>query len=386
MGRFMDWVLGATPTLVADSTTVIPSWGGGDRSQIASLPVAIAEAFGINPSSESVTRAEAMKIPTVKRGRQVIAGTLGAASLVATRTRAGNPPERITISLLNQPDPNATRQYTLTWTIDSLIFYGVAWWRILKRNAFNFPEQAEWISPSRIVVSPSTGEIRIDGEVVTNPEKHLIRFDGPDEGILFSGAVTLKTALLLEAAVRRYARLDIPLGFLQDEEGTLEEDETQELLNAWEAARIKRSTGYLPKGLKYVNPMFNAEQLQLGDARNFQSQEIARLMNLPASTVNAPTNDSLTYSTTESNRRELVDMTFAPYQQAIEQRLSMGDVTPNGTVVAFDLGKFLRGDMKTVVETGAAAVREGLMTVDEVRTEWLNLPPMSKEVSDGGDA
>lgn len=364
------------PTAEAD-LYVLPTWQGGDKSQVESLPPSIAEAFGINLSSSRVTRTEAMSIPAVRKGRQVIAGTLGAAPLVANRIRAGKSPERIERQLLIQPDPAVTRSFTLTWTLDDLIFYGVSWWRVLEFDAFNFPKRAERVHPTRIRIDFANGRIYLDGKLVTD-NRELIRFDGPDEGILTYGAVTLKTCLLLEAAVRVYAKMDIPLGYLQDEEGQLLDDEVQTLLDGWERSRKTRSTGYIPRGLSYKNPSFNAEQMQLADARGFQAQEVARLMNLPASTLNAPTNDSLTYATTEGNRRELVDLTFAPYIASIEQRLSMPDVTPQGTTAGFDLGKFLRGDIKSVIETGKAAVESNLMTVDEVRTQWLGLPPTNE--------
>lgn len=368
------------PLLSKEATAdlyVLPSWTGGDVAQSSLLPVGIAEAFGISVSSDRVNREEAMSIPAVRRGRQIIAGTLGAAPLIGMRNRAGNAPEKVSRQLLTQPDPNVSAAFTFTWTLDDLLFYGVAWWRVLEFDEQNFPKRAERLHHSRIRVDITRGEVYVDGAKVTNP-REIIRFDGPDEGILKYGARALKTALLLENAVRNYARMDIPLGLIVDEMGGLTLTEAQQVLDEWETARAKRSTGYLPQGLKYVNPSFNAEQLQLGEARGFQAQEIARLLNLPASYINAPTNDSLTYATTESNRRELVDMTFAPYIAAIEQRLSMGDVTPTGTRVAFDLGKFLRGDMRSLIEMGKAAVDSGLMTVNEVRTEWLGLPEMTE--------
>lgn len=381
MGRITDWLFPPLPTATADMTVTVPPIRG-DVAQVSHLPAEVAAAFGINTFSDSVNRKEAMSIPAVRRGRQVIAGTLGAAPLVCIRERAGQAPEKVPNPLLTQPDPNVTMAYQMTWTIDDLIFNGVSWWKKTKYGADGKPIQASRVAPERVTVDPVRGILRIDGEE-QRPED-IIRFDGPDEGILTTGTRALKTALLLEEAVRKYARMDIPLGLIMDEVGQMTADEVVAFLDSWELARLTRSTGYLPQGLKYENPNFNAQQLQLGEARGFQAQEIARLMNLPASAINAPTNDSLTYATTESNRRELVDMTFAPYEVAIEQRLSMNDVTPNGTKVLFDLGKFLRGDIKSVMETGKAAVESGLMTVNEVRTEWLGLPAIENEENPNG--
>jgi len=372
--------MGGEPHYSKSDMTVIPAQSG-DVAQVAHLPASVAQAFGINTLFDNVDRRLALSIPAVRRGRQVIAGTLGAAPLVCTRTRAGNAPERVFRQLLSQPDPNLTLSYTLTMTVDDLLFNGVSYWRVLEFGSDKYPSRAERVAPDRIRITE--GQIFIDDKPVTDRE--VIRFDGPDEGILFHGSRALKTYLLLEEAVRNYARLDIPLGVLRDTKGNLTQTEVQELLDAWEVARKKRSTAYIPDGMEYDNPTFNSEQIELGAARGFQAAEIARLMNLPASYINAPTNDSLTYSTTESNRRELVDMTLAPFIIAIEQRLSMPDVTPNGTVVTFDLGKFLRGDIKSVMDTAKVAVEAGLLTVNEVREEWLSLPPLpeTKEPTDG---
>lgn len=364
----------ARDTLTADTSVVLPSWSGSrDVSQVASLPQEVAQAFGINTDFDRVTYDQAMSIPAVRQGRNTIAGKIGSTPLVCIRVRAGKAPERVERAFFKQPDSNCPLATTLTDTVDDLIFWGVSYWFVANRDAQGYPSQAARIHPSRVAMDYHAGVVRIDGQVVD--WRNIIAFRGPDRGLLYHGARTLKTALMLEEAVRRYARMDVPLGLIEDEQGAMLEDEIQEFLNSWEVARSTRTTGYLPNGLKYTNPGFNPQQIELGDARGFQAAEIARMLNLPASAINAPTNDSLTYSTTVENARELVDLTFAPFRAAIEGRLSMPDVTPLGTSVYLDFSEWLRGDMKTVVETGAAAVNAGLMTVDEVR-EWMRLGPM----------
>lgn len=366
-------------TLTAAEPYRLTSWGG-DVSQVANLPSSVAEAFGINVSSDVVTRKEAMTVPAVRRGRAVIAGTIGSAGLVAIRERAGNPPERVTRQILTQPDRNVTRSWQLTWTVDSMMFYGLGWWRVTERGADKLPARGEWVANYRVSITPG-GTVLVDNQEV--PDRDLIRFDGPDEGLLTTSARALRTYILLEEAVRKFARLDVPLGWFEDQVGAMDETEVKTYLDAWEAARKSRTTGYVPQGMKYNLSPWSAGQLQLSEARGFQAAEIARALNLPAVYVNAPTGDSLTYATTESNRRELVDISLAPFITAIEQRLSMPDVTPIGTTVHVDLGKFLRGDLKSVLEAGEIAVRAGLMDADEVRTDWLNLPPRNQEASSG---
>lgn len=364
---------------------------GTDADQVRSDPAAAA-AFGINLDSDTVDRATAMTIPSVRRGRQVIAGTLGAAALVGHRANADGTVTDVTgeRQLLVQPDPNVTRQWVLTWTVDDLVFHGVSWWRILSTDPEGYPRTAEWISRDRIRVDVGNRSVYIDGKYV--PDRKLIRFDGPDEGVLTYGGRSLRTCLLLEEAVRKFAKLDVPLGYLALAEGAPELDTTpgsadptdpQEkrsqvdaLLDAWEEARRFRTTAYMNRAITYDTVQFDAEQTQLPAARAFQSAEMARLLNLAPRWVNAPSGDSMTYSTTAADRADLVDTSLSGYIAAVEQRLSMGDVTPRGTTVRFDLTRFLRGDTKTALETAEIAVRLEAMTSDEVRTDVLGRTPL----------
>lgn len=353
----------------------LTSWTGG-ASQLTNLPTTIAEAFGINTgtTSDRVSRKEAMSIPAVRRARQVIAGTLGSTRLIAHRTVNGAA-QRIDRAIVTRPDPNATREWMLTWTIDDLMFYGVAFWYVTGRDSLGYPVTAVRIDPTRINLT--AGSLTIDGQPVSSSS--LIRFDGPDEGLLTTGARSLRTYIMLEDAVRKFARLDVPLGFFEDSVGGLEVTEVQSFLNTWESARAVRTTGYVPPGLSYKTPGFKATDIELTAARQAQATEVARLTNLPASYLNAPAGDSLTYNTTEAARRELVDISFAPYSAAICARLSMPDVTPTGTDVDFDLGDFLRGDLAATLAAAKIAIDAGLMTPDEIRRDWLHLPPKAQE-------
>lgn len=374
MGRLADTLQRLWSGDVAAAAYTLPSWSG-DVAQVASLPSEIAEAFGIYTGTDRVTRKQAMAIPAVRRGRQVIAGTIGGAGLVATRRRGTTPPERVTLPLLTQLNPNVTNAWMLTWTVDTLLFYGVAWWLVTARDQLGYPTSVVWVQPYRVQVSHD-GKVLVDNQ--PTPDRDLIRFDGPDEGLLVHSSRAIITYTALEDAVRKFARLDVPLGWFEDTECSLEATERQVLLDSWETARRARTTGYIPRGLKYVPNGATPGAMQLTEARGFQAAEIARALNLPAVYVNAPSGDSLTYATTESNRRELSDITLSPFTAAIGQRLSMPDVTPNGTTISVDLARFLRGDLRQILDAGAVAIASGQMTVDEIRDQWLDLPPLDQ--------
>jgi phage portal protein BeeE len=206
----------------------------------------------------------------------------------------------------------------------------------------------------------------------------MLRFDSPvAPGALVDGRRILTTSLLIEEAVRRFARMDIPAGYLQQTGGPdMLDDDILALLDGWESARARRSTGFLNPSLRYETVAFNAEQLQLVQARDANAVDIARLLNLPPMSVNAQTNGSLTYSTTESQGRSLLNQTLNPYLLAVTGRLSMPDITPRGQRVEADLDQFLRSDAEARSRVYTAAIAAGWMTVDEARAAE-GLPPLT---------
>lgn len=363
--------------LATASAQVIPS-----PMTVSSLSPEIAAAFGLGTAGERVTRAEAMGVPAVRRGRAIIAGTIGTFEWQLLR---GD--EALDSPLLAQPDPDTTPQWVYTWTVDDLLFYGVAWWHVTGRDARGYPIAVQRVTRDRIRIDWDRGRYRayLDGSEIS--DRDLIRFDGPDEGVLNLPGSCLRTAIMLEQATRRFARLDVPLGYLTPADGAknlstapgtagLDDDrsEVDLLLDTWEEARATRTTAYLNAATRYETVQLDARQIQLAEAKSEQAAEISRMLNLPPRYLNAPQASGMTYATTEGDRRELYDLTLRQYVTAVGQRLSMGDVTPRGQRVAPDVLSWLHGDLKAVLEAGAIGIAAGVLDADEVRTRWLKLP------------
>lgn len=343
-------------------------------------------AFGADADVDRVDRTTAMTVPAMRRARQVVCGTIGALPLVAHRVNPDGTVQDVTADrpVLTQPNPNVSRSYFLTWVIDDLFFHGVSWLRVIDKDPQGYPRQVERLRPDRVLVDLERGKVAVDGRPV--PDAELVRIDGPDEGVLTYGGRTLRTCIRLEQAVRKFARLDVPLGTLKLAEGAAELSPTEvdELLDAWEAARETRTTAFLNRAVDYVPGQFTAEQLQMADARQFQAAEVARLANLSPRYVNAPNASGMTYANVSDERRDLVDTSLGGYLAAVQDRLSMGDFTPRGTVVRFDLAGLLRGDLLTALQAAQVAVELGAMTKDEVRTDVLQRPPL--QTSEGNPA
>lgn len=396
----LDRLLGNTPVTqaavatAAGSPTALAPVGthAVSEGELRELDPYAAAAFGIpiEGYADAVTRDVAMRVPAVRRGRQLIAGTIGTLPLTCARRREDGQVEPVRRVLLDQLDPRTTPAYTLTWTVDDLLFYGVSWWRVTDRDATGYPTAVEWLTRDRVTVVPATatqlGRVFVDGREAA--DRDLIRFDGTDGGLLADGgADTIRLALSLARSSKRVADDDWSGLVLRLVEGATELSSTpgsagdgtnrsqvEKLLDDWAAARRSRSTGYLNGAVQPHNVGVNAKDRQLTELAQLVSSELARMLNLPPSRIGAPQGSGMTYANTEADRRDLVDTTLALYLTPIAQRLSMGDVTPAGQRVAFDLSAYLRGTVTELVNAGAAAITAQVASPAEVRTNWLGLP------------
>lgn len=132
----------------------------------------------------------------------------------------------------------------------------------------------------------------------------------------------------------------MPAGILRDlGAGLSTDDEIDAVLGKWESARRTHTTAYLSSAFDYnAETALNPTQLQLIEARQMAALEMSRLFGIPATyeAANVGSGSHVTYSNLEAQRRDLLDVACGPWITAIEQRLSLNDVLPNGTIVAFD--------------------------------------------------
>jgi len=79
-------------------------------------------------------------------------------------------------------------------------------------------------------------------------------------------------------------------------------------------------------------------------------------------------NNSMTYQNIIDGRKEFVAYSLQPFISAIENRLSMDDVTRRGNVVRFALDEtFLRADIMQRLSAIEKMLTLNLITVDEAR-------------------
>lgn len=318
-----------------------------------------------------VTRADAMTVPAVARARNIIAGTIS--TLPLSTYQEATEAELPSRPVIKQPDPALPRSNTLAWTLDDLLFHGVAYWQILSvAMEDGRVTNARRIDPVRVSMrtDPNTQIIQgwtIDGkEIPFNGIGSLIVFWGPDEGILSRSGRTIKTAIELENAALRMAQEPVPQMVIRNEGMNLPEDQKESLLNAFKQARRTRATAYVEGPINLDVVGFDAAALQLVDARAYTASEIARVMGIPAWYINAESASS-TYSNVSAERRSLLDFSLRVYMDVIESRLSQDDITPRGQYVEFELDDFLRGNPTERVDVLVKLLDAGIISLDEAR-------------------
>lgn len=327
-----------------------------------------------------ISRAEAIQCAAVKRARDIIAGTIGSLPLNYLNPSFEAQPN----PLLAQPEEAVPRSVTMTQTLDDLLFESMAFWRITEKDADGWPVKVRRLDARSVDVRDTQKVfVRRDGSAQGSawefvPDEDLIRFWSPCDPLLVAGARAIRTLLRLDAAAARYADAPMPSGMFTPMEGAdsddiLEGEEVDAFLNDWEAKRRARATAYVGGSVKFEALQWDPASLQLVETREGAVRDIARLTGISAEDLEVSTT-SRTYLNSQQKQQELVNYTLASYMTAVQDRLSMGDVSAEGFMARFDLGGLVRADEKTRVETYEAGIRIGLYSLDTVQRRE-ELPP-----------
>lgn len=181
------------------------------------------------------------------------------------------------------------------------------------------------------------------------------------------------------------------IGGVVEVPGPLSED-GQKALKAYINDRHRGSSnahkiGILIEGAKLGRPLtFSAEDAQFLQTRDFQVADIARFFGVDAEMIGGKSVDSLTYSTLEGRGAHFVTYSLLRWLVRLElafTTLWRSEGGPDNGEIKFNVKGLLRGSAKERADVYAQALRDGWMTVDEVRA-LEDLPPLGGQNGDGG--
>ena len=344
---------------------------------------------GVGNFPGGLDRNFAMQVPAVSRCRNLIAGVVSYLPLGLYKKSNG---EELGSPLwLEQPDYRQPRSVTISWTVDSLLFYGVAYWRVTELYADDLrPSRFEWIANNRVTFTTNkfgteVNEYFIDGVLAPmSGIGSLITFQGLTQGVLQTAARTIQSALDAEKAAAVAAQTPMPTGYIKNTGADLPEQQVSGLLAQWKQSRQNRSTAYLTSTLSYETTGFSPKEMAYTDSIQFSATQVARAMNIPAHMISADmgTGSSMTYQNLLESRKEFVAYSLQPFICAIEDRLSMDDITARGHVVKFAVEEsFLRADTIKRLEAIEKMLSLGLIDVEQAK-EMENMTPNGNEDTD----
>ena len=335
-----------------------------------------------------MNRTTALQVATVSRCRNLVCGVISYLPLALYKKSTG---EQLQSPLwLDQPDIRQPRAVTLAYTVDSLIFYGVAYWRVTSLYADDGrPSGFEWIANTRVTVTTdATGyevaQYAVDGKVLPmSGIGSLVTFQSLLPGVLETGGRTIQAALDIQKASAVSAATPMPTGIIRNQGADLPEAQVQGLLAAFKSARQNRSTAYLTSTLDYQTVGFSPKEMTYNESSQYLSTEIARLMNVPAFMVSSDMNNSMTYQNVLDSRKEYVAYSLQPYICAVEERLSMDDITAHGNIVKFNVDEtFLRADTMSRLSAIEKMLQLDLIDVETAREMESMTPYGNGEAND----
>jgi len=328
---------------------------------------------GYNNYVNSIDRQAAVSVPAVTRCLNLVKGVISSVPLEVYSTSTGE--ELVSPVWVNQPDKRQPRSVTIAWTVDSLFFYGVAYWRVTEIYADdNRPARFEWVQNDRVSQKLNKNNTEVEYYMVDSVRVpmdgvgSLVTFQAMDQGLLLRAARTIKSAIDIEAAAAIAAQTPMPSGYIRNTGADLPDAQVQGLLATWKQARQNRSTAYLTSSLEYQPASFSPKDMLYTEGSQYLATQVSRACNVPAYMISADMNGSYTYNNILDARKDFVSSSLQPFLTAIEDRLSMDDLTPRGQVVRFSIDEtYLRADAVTRLNVIEKMINLGLITVDQAR-------------------
>lgn len=321
-------------------------WGTvGLRSRYSSdhlARIAAVDMFGDHAVAGPLTRDECMGIPAIARARHKL--VVAVARGVLTQLN-GEGPLAQQPRWLSSTGGATSPAHRLVWTVDDLIFGGWSLWAVAR-------EGSDPTDPITDAGRAPRGSWQLDGDGVVQikdaagdwvdveDDSTVVLIPGFHEGLLAYGTRSIRAAIGLEETAAARSRNPIPAVELHHtgDGDPLTDAEIDDLVDA--ATEAIQSTGgaviYTPKNID-LRTHGTSEPTLLIQGRNAAAIDAARLVGLPASTIDASNvNASLTYETTEGRNFEFTEDSIALYADPIAARLSLDDVCPPGERIAFD--------------------------------------------------
>ena len=104
-------------------------------------------------AGQIATREEAMSIPTVARGRNIICSSIASIGIEVWDRDTGREIEDVP-RIFRTPDPRINGAATYVWTAEDLLFHGYAYWQVMElyKDTLRI-RSVQRIAPTRVTIN-----------------------------------------------------------------------------------------------------------------------------------------------------------------------------------------------------------------------------------------
>lgn len=368
--------------LTRDKRVTITDTGSGTS---ATYVIADNQLNGTYGSGGGGLWALGMSIPAAWRASTLIADLIGGLPWAAYADRPGRPTEKLepTPELLETPHPPFTRVTTVAaWVLD-LLWHGNSIGVVADRDANGVPTAAAGVPATSVEVrrSPDNGRLQYrigrsvyDQDDVLHVRGHCLPGDLRGKGVLEVHCESLALAREQRKQAGGLATSGVPSGIITSADPKLDEAGAADLKSRWLTAQATRQPMVLTPQTTWQAVAWDAEELQLVEARKMSNADMALLFGMPSSLLNLD-GPSRTYTNTTQENQQLLRFGLGGHLTRFEQGLSA--LFPRGVYVRATLDALLRPDTTARYAAHQVAIAAGFLTVDEVRAleDRPPLPP-----------
>ncbi len=346
------------------------------------------------PSTTSPTTA--MQVNDVWSCVRLLSMTAASLPLVPYRRVEGGR-ERVTggklPSLLERPAPACTQAAFVAKVMVDLLLQGNSFIGLYRDG----PDvvQLGTLPPDRVQIEIKAGQPfyryspQVGGQMILTVDdlihvRALVSIDGV-VGLSplrqAAGAINLSDSLAKHAA-SYMANDGRPSGILRVDPGP-DQEKFQEWLSSWNAQHVgvenAGKIAVMGGSADFTAIQLPPDSMQLLEQRRLSTVEICRAFGCPPHLINADTNESMTYSSTEMQATELLKFGLQPWLTQIEQSISNHPaLCSERQYVQFNADALMRSDSKTRAEIFEIALgrsgNPGWLSREEIR-ELEDRPP-----------
>ena len=345
MGIF-DWV--TRPAQVASFAAADYSTlsGSPSTSNITGLfspsTLALAVFPDVDQSNLPVSVGDALSCPAVARGVQIIASVASRLPLTSDAP----------LPWLSKTAGAVTPAKRMASLVQDLIFHGETL-LVVDRDAAGYVTAAEHLPRDRWEVD-ADGYITIDDKRV--PQDSVVWIPSLlSQGFLSYGKDAVRQYRNIVSTINNRSAAPEPVIIVEETEDLgADADEVDAAIDSLTTALQSKRGGivYQPKGLNIrgFGATDSANALML-EAREALRKDLANFLGITVGILDGTNGDSNTYNNAVDERNELLELSLKTWTEAIADRLSQDDVTPEGVTVSVDYSSFKTNVSKGNTET-----------------------------------